>query len=763
MTKSTGLLVLFSFLLLRLAAQTTPYHYTIQAKLPAQLIYCLDQDEFGRLLIGTDKGLYRYNGFKSKHIVSSGSSSKEITQLAKFAEGFLAANRSGQLFRLKGDRLSAVALNGFRGDIRHISVSGQTLTITGTKLVTTYSLPKFGLISQEQIPFTEPEGTAANDVLKFGDIRYAVLNTGELVEIEEGASRNIPNATGKKLVAFGKHLVIIPAFLAENPVYTYSNGRFRSWGTLRNKGNLRVNGAKVHGNRLYVLSDNGVLVYTNAISKKPAHWFKGIPTTDIFKDMHGNLWIATKGRGLLYIPSGRHEIVYTGTLLSIESGPGGTFFGGTLNGSVVEFDSRGRELRTYSSPVNNQEASFMYFDPYSRLLFSNVGLFSKTGQALNRENESMKGVVRIKGGGLYLAKSSGVVYLPKIPKSSLIYGFADSSKMEVLRREPAKSIVLNEATGEVAFSTVLGVFTRKGNEPVREITLSGKPIDAQALAWFNGQLIIATVDHEMLLVENGRVKKRKDLSMNSGELIVLKMIANGKYVYMLTETGLYRFNDLDKTFEGLRELIGFDGLVMRDFAVAKDKLYIVTQRGVLRLEWKQEEQMSYSLVLHEITGRKYKKYVYKKDRIQFPFDEKLIVIPFECVDLSGNQQFIVRYAIHTESERGYWNALPASADQLNLSHLNPGNYTVEFYLYDPVSQTKSVIQRKEFTVLYAWHNRPYLWWFISILLAFIVGLIWRWSIRREQKKMQARFERARRKRQKEQERRRGTDRDQKDF
>ena len=138
-----------------------------------------------------------------------------------------------------------------------------------------------------------------------------------------------------------------------------------------------------------------------------------------------------------------------------------------------------------------------------------------------------------------------------------------------------------------------------------------------------------------------------------------------------------------------------------------------------------------------MTGRKYENYNLKNDRIQFPFDEKLIVIPFECVDLSGNRQFIIRYAIHTKRERGYWNALPASAEQLNLSHLNPGDYTVEFYLYDPVSQTKSPIQRKQFTVLYEWHNRPYLWWFIGILVAFFIGLTWRWSLQRERKKCAA--------------------------
>jgi len=733
--RSIGLLSFFLSCLFFVQAQTTPYHYTIQAHLSTQLIYCLEQDSFGRLLIGTDNGLYRYNGFHSVHIKSTGNSSKEITQLVRYEDTFFATNRSGQLLQLKDNQLKVVNLAGFKGDIRQLTISGTTLTITGSKFITSYKLPAYTFLDQETIPYTEPESTLANHVLKFGKVHYAVLNSGELVEIEEGASRNIPNATGKLLVAFANKLVIVPAYLSENPVYTYFGGSFRSWGTLLKKGNQRINGAKVLGNRLFILSENGVFVYTNQMSKKPAHWFGGVSVTDIFQDGQGNFWIATKGKGLLFIPAGRHEIIYSGSLLSLETGPGGTFFGGTLNGSIVQFDSRGREITHYTSDINTQEAVFLHFDNYASLLFSNTGLFStKNSKAMNNINEAIKGVARMVDGSLYLAKSSGVVYIEKSVKNKAIYGLSDSTKFTLLRNEAAKSVVIDPLTQEVAFSTVLGVYRRKGNEPYQEILLNGKSIDAQAITWFKNDLLIATVQHELLLVRNGRVIKQKDLSQNSGEVFVLKMVATDTYVYMLTEKGMYRFNDLNKPLEGLKELMGFDGLVMRDFVVVNDKVYLVTQRGVLLLTWSQEEKMSYSLVLNEITGRKYDKYLYKDGKIQFPFDEKLIVIPFECVDLSGNQQFIIRYAIHRHKERGYWNSLPPSADQLNLSHLNPGDYTVEFYLYDPVSQTKSEIQRKQFTVLYDWHNRPFLWWFIGILIAFFIGITWRWSLLRERKK-----------------------------
>lgn len=733
--KRFALILLFLLTVLRLSAQTTPYHYTIQANIPTQLIYCLGQDQYGRLLIGTDKGLYRYNGFRSKRISSKGIASKEIVQLVKYGNTYLAANAAGQLFELKGDRLLAVALSNFQGDIKHLEVASGKLTITGSKHITTYSLPEFKLLGQEAIPFTETEGTLANYVLEYKGIHYAVLNSGELVEIEEGASRNIPNATGKVLVAFGDQFVIVPSFLANDPVYSYANGRFRNWGTLQPRGNFRVNGAKVIGNKLYVLSENGVFVYTNALSKRPAHWFAGTAATDVFNDSQGNTWIATKGKGLLFIPSGRHEIVYTSTLLSIENGPKGTFFGGRLDGSIVQFDSRGRELRSYTSAINNQEALYMYYDGSVQQLFSNTGQFStRSGLALNRVSEAIKGVARLSDGSLYLAKSSGVVFIPALSATASAYGMTDSTSFELLRKEPARSIVLNTATQEVAFSTVSGVFLRKGREAAKEVTFNGQPIDAQAIAWFRNDLIVATSAHELLLVHNGRVTKRKDMSINSGELVVLKMLTTYNHVYILTEKGMYRFKNLDESMEGLKELMGFDGLVMRDFTIVDDKLYVVTQRGVLRFTWSQDSKPGYSLVLGEISGRKYKTYAIKDERIQIPYDEKLIVIPFECVDLSGNRQFTVRYAIHTDDERGYWNSLPADAEQLNLSHLNPDNYTIEFYLYDPVSQTKGPVQRHRFTVLYEWYNRPFLWWFIAVFFAFWIGWTWRWSVLRERKR-----------------------------
>lgn len=731
--KQIGLLLVLCLLTIRTVAQGTPYHYSIPAAVSSELVYCIGQDPSGRLLIGTDKGMYRYNGFKSIRIPMVGNYSREISLITCSGNKIYAANRAGQLLELKEDKLVAVDLKEFSGDIRQIQVEGQTFTITGSKFITRYGLPDFRFIGQESIPYTEAPDVNANSVVTFRNRRYAVLNSDELVEIEEGASRNIPSSTGKFIVAFNNQLVILPNYVANEPVTTFIDGRFRGWGTLLTKSVSRVMNARVIGDQLFVLTENGIFVYNHTITKKPQQWFPGVSVTDIFRDRQGNSWIGTRGKGLLFVPAGRHDIVFPGSLLSIEAGPDNTFFGGMLDGTIARFDSRGKEINEYNSELGSQDALFLYYDNYAKLLFSNAGIFSIfPGARPVTVSGFVKGAARASDGGLYLSRSSGIIYIPPGKKNQLA-ALGDTTKFSFLRREPGRSVMIHKKTQVLALSTVRGVFWKKPDGELKEITYMAKPIDAQSITWFHDDLIIATTSNELLLVHDGKITRRADLSESVGDLIILKMMATESHVYLLTEKGMYRFTGLNAKIESLKELPGFEGLVMRDFTIAKDFLYIATQRGVLRFKWELAPQISFTLVLNELYGQKYRKISPKNGKLVFPADEQAIIIPFECVDLSGNQHFIIQYAIRSGNEKRVWNSLPSSVDQLSLSHLNPGNYRIEFRVVDPVSRTSSPIQETRFMLLGKWYNRPVLWWFIGISLAFTVGWLWRWSLIRQRK------------------------------
>lgn len=729
------LLILLTCLAVTTQAQVSPYHYNVRAGVPAQLVYCLSQDANGRLLIGTDEGLFRYNGFHTKHLIAKGMSSKEITQLVRYGDVFYAANRSGQLLRLKDDKLTTVEPDGFTGDIKQISVKGKMLLITGSRYLHEYSLPELELVNQLEIPFVENPSIAALHVIPYGNSYLALLNTGELVNVKENEARTIPGGKGARLTLFNKQVVIFPSLPNADPVYTFSQATFRNRGTLTRKGTLRVNGTRVIGQRLFVLTDNGIIVYSGKINEKPSHWFPSTAVMDIFRDRVGNLWVATRGKGLFLVPADKHEIIYEGSLLSLIPGPAGTFFGGTLSGNIVQFGQSGKEIRHFSSAINVQEAQYLYYDKSAQLLFSNTGLFSvKKAEALNKANETLKGAARLWSGGIYLAKSNGVVFIPKPGPKTPIFGLSDSSKLVLLSPDPAKCLSLNESKQTVAFCTVKGVYLHEQSTGLKEITLNGKPVDAQSVCWFQDELIVATTGNELLRVRDGKIVSRKEISFSSGEFIVRRMLADKEFVYLLTEQGMHRFKDPGKKTETLRELSGTEGIVMRDFTLVKGKLYVLTQYGVLYLPWNETEKADYSMVVYPVRGSQNSTYEIIDGRIQFPYDEKHIVVPFECVDLTGNHPFIVRYSLKRAREKGYWNALPADLEQLNLSHLSPGEYTVEFYIYDPVTGEKSAIQRQQFTVLYAWYNRPLFLWGMFVLLAIIVAFLWRRSLLKERQK-----------------------------
>ena len=730
--KINSILCLFVFWFIcsiKLTAQITPYHYSIPTDVSNQLIFCIEQDQHGRLLIGTDNGLYRYNGFRSTRIESNGAFSKEITKIIRVNESILMTNRAGQVLELKNDQLKPLILKDLSGDIRSISVQGGYLEITTQKSNYSYSIPNFDLVEKEAIPFTEAAGAFVNDFLFTRNSRFAVLNSGEIIDVEQNEARYIPKATGKQLIQFANQLVIIPSYTSSENVYSYSNGQFNSFGPLATRRNVNTNKAKQIGNKLFVLSDYGVFVYQNNLNRRPVLWFEGIAVTDIFEDLQGNMWIATKGKGLLYIPAGRHEIVNSTSFLSIQNGPSGSFFGGNSNGIITQFNSNGEQLNQFFNTASNQEIQFLYTDPNSQFIFTNSSIFpiSQQGKPVTL-NEPLKSVSRLKTGEIMLSKSSGVLLYKNTSTKDFLKHVSDSNAFLVITKEPGRQLATHPTLEQTAIATENGLYIFTNNQPLKPISYYGKPIDAQSLAWFGNDLYVGTRNNKILVIRAGKVLGERSLSKGFGELMIIKMISNNRFLYLLTEKGIYRINSMKGKIETLKDVIGFDGLAMRDFTIKNDELHIATQRGVLRYAWNQINKIETSMVVGNPYGSSTNS---SSSMSTFDADEKLIVIPFECVDLSGSHQFIIQYRIHTEEERGIWNSLPANSEQINFSHLNSGEYTIEMRILDPVSRSTSAIETRKFSITESWYEAAWLNWFAFgvISTCFLLFFIRRYELK----------------------------------
>lgn len=728
--------LLFLFAVPYAMAQNTPYSYSVPDVSNGEAIFCIRQDANGRLLVGTEKGVFAYTGFRSTRIPLVGSISNEITVLEVYGSVVFAANRVGQFFQLQGGKFIPVQLPEFVGDIRQIHFVNNEVQIVGSKFISWYSYPRFQFLEDYQIPYTEPQGAVANWVTSFKDRQYAVLNSGELVEIDDASSRSLLRSTGKFVAGFNGRLAVIPSVVANEPVFSYLNGGFTNWGPLIQRGSARVNTGKVIGNQLFVLTENGMFVYTNALTRRPSHWFPGTNVTAMTADSKGNLWIGTRGKGMLFVPAGRHDIVYSGSLIDIKAGPENTFFGGMQDGSIARFDLKGNIVQRFENPSVSLEPQFLHYDAYANVLFSNTGVFSlKTGKPLGPDGENVKAVARDKKGGIFLAKSTGIVYIPRQSRKIQYYGLTDSSQVYVWRKEPARSVVINPETGEVAMSTVRGVFKIDNRQQLIEISDNGQSIDAQHIIWQNGSLLIFTTENELLTVDGTAITHRTSLASKIGDVIILKVLFHEDYLYFLTERGMFRMKNPGAPLENLKELIGFDGLVIRDFTALGKYIYVASQRGVMRFVWRPQKKAEFSFMLGEIRGRIHPVPDTGKNGVAvFPADEEMIIVPFECIDLTHAEPFLVQYSVYEAGEKRVWNELPSSSQQISLTHLGQGEYNIDFRLIDPVTGETTPIQSKKFVLHGTWYARQWFIWSLILVIAGTVGYTWRWTILRERRK-----------------------------
>jgi hypothetical protein len=104
------LFILFTILSWLSNAQNLSYRTIDKARgLPTNTIYDLLQDHQGFIWLGTDKGLFRYDGITFKPYVSTGQNDKSISNLMEDASGRIwGQNFSGQYLHSQGDSLLIV-------------------------------------------------------------------------------------------------------------------------------------------------------------------------------------------------------------------------------------------------------------------------------------------------------------------------------------------------------------------------------------------------------------------------------------------------------------------------------------------------------------------------------------------------------------------------------------------------------------------------------------------------------------------------------
>ncbi len=735
-----------------LLAQRSTYHqYGSREGLTNLSILCLLQDKSGYLWVGTENGLFRYDGDRFRAFGhADGLPSAEIMDLAESPDGVLWVAGQGGVARRDGKQFKTID-TGEQGGVRRVAFDS---------LGRVYL--EYGFAIVRGVP--EGEGKYHFEKVAQGAVRGLYVNgedvwfagDGDLWRLARGKEERVGSVAGLPVDLWGSVAQDTQGNLwvrSSTQLYELPRGkaRFVNRSLGIPNGSLNRLYADRHG-RLFVSSDSGVVVMDGdqriridsqhglpadamgavLLDRRESLWLgayggglirrlgngewlswqkeDGLLHNHIWairRDSAGRVWVGSSGGLNILDPDGRvaqsftsHNGLVGDRVLSIADGPGGDFFVATDPPGISRFSKKGVLLRTYgsASKLVGDYLLTIAFDRQRRLwvggargCFRSQPLLGSTDE-LKFERIDIPGVAAETGVYRFLVDQSGVVWLATTQGLARFDGksWKVFTKADGLKADELSAIAEGQGALWLVYRDSVGI-SRMQFDGERHTITHFTTQDGLS----SNQAIGVAVD-------------------TSGSLWV--STDNGVDVY---ERGRWRHYGLD------------DGLIWEDtnggalYADAQGDVWVGTSKGLSRYAAAPYPipDSPPKVVLTSVEGVSQE--FQAGEQPVLPYSESSLLIRFSSLDYSHETSTRYRYRL-----RGYedtWNE--TSESNVHFAGLPAGHYVFEVVASGPNGAWSPVAAKFAFSIQPPWWHS---WWFIAscLLLAALLGrALWQLRVR----------------------------------
>lgn len=691
-------------------AQTKSYYYPVQTSLGDHQISAIEQDAFGRLILGTDKGVFSFNGFQSKQIVSLKLYSKDIIQLLKLKNKLLGLTKTGQLFEIKGEEVVLIQLSEIKGQILRLEKNKDgNLRILCPDAVFVYKLNPFSLLSKTEIPFYEKGKSELIDYCENDKGRFALMSGNELVDINEQVSRTLPGMTGRWLMGEKNNLVIFPAKPNSNISLQYANKRFKNLNKLIGAFNHSIQKVVRIDEKMYLLSETGMIVLKVG-DMRVKSIIVGLHVTAVFKDRNKNIWLGTKSKGLYCIPAGSYKLLNS-TEFNFLDLYNGKIIAGSNSGEMMVLNKFGKKIRN--------------------MLQKDAEVRSAIQTPLILADEVVKKILPLQAKNFLIVSSKGLFSLEAKSDKELRDKLTKGKPRNVILESPVKFFEQSDSS-EVLFSNLDGLFTLNLNTlEYHSIRYFNENIDPSEILFYKHKWYVLSSANKIFTIRNGKVIHEVNFRENGRNLLVTKLKIYNDQFYILSDKTLYRTTRLNGNLERLEELSGMNDLFLRDFVVLDDKVYIATQFGLFQFKWEKVKTDFPAFILGKPTGDHQ-----KENSNKFEAENTEVNIPYELVELMGNHPYELQYRLirNNEKDQIHWSNTSLGLTKLTFEHLNSGSYNLELRLFDTGTGRFSNPVNTTFKIKASCYEETLVWFIAGIFVGFF-GLLY-FKRRKRLKKME---------------------------
>lgn len=726
-------------------AQEPSYSIIGENELAGLDIYTLAQDKNNFVWLGTENGLYRFDGYEFKKYNHNDLKAKSIFGFTHDNDGELYCfNLSGQILKIKNDSIQIIYQipDSLLTSYYEIGFDPQNnLVIAGNRPF------KVDKTNKPQLFFdAKNKAFMASYKKSKNDLYFCYQEKDDFNII------NLKNGNNPIKVIFDKRAAS-PRYVIQNKNgYTIFKERddfnfydFINEKTIKQDFNLDQTITTQFSSVTYLTSDStlwqttrkGGSIALNKNIEKPFHkkiLFNEYYISSYLEDHEGNMWLATLGKGLLFIPNTNlnsyrnlqelEKEVFT-QIISNNT----TIWASTQSGKIFELkDNKTNVIFNQNNTkisllkLNEENNQLIFNGPMAPCFFNIDDKMVKSTTQIG----SVKDVAFINDTLVVFATNTGIMFfnthLDKVVSSKFIIPENLGRTSGVCYQKDEQKLWVNTLKG-------LMILSKEKAPIIFENIYSTNLINDGNSIW------VATKDNGIYEFKNNKITQHLTTKTGLISDVIYKLKIVNNELFIAHENGLQVIHLKTKATVNYDKTDGFFVNRITDFTVRNNVIWLITNKGIQFFNRKdiRKNLLAPNIIVNQVLVNNNSNSTKSNQIHEFNFDENNIEINFTST--SFHHQGLLKYAFKINEIDNQWQYRNFNENKVSFTALKPGNYT-----FKVKSINENNIESQPITYQFIIHP-PFwaTWWFYSILGFVFVAItifVYRYQLKKQQKKIE---------------------------
>lgn len=713
-----------------------PQHFTYDDEngLPSNEVYSIVQDSRGFIWLGTNSGLYKFDGVRYLHYTSPKQLTNSAANLVISAQGNIYfMNFKNQVFKLEDGNL--IELSHAMNKINNITSNGDDqIWFTHDHGISVYDE-----LSETWTTFNNFGSANAfcdqaycNSARKLTDGSICFINTNGLGSIKDlnftqKSSIDSILVPGKYMIEpLANSLLLIQTdgsgvyeFMNDQLVASQCNGLQE---LLANRKITQIKTLK--DNQVWICTYSGIITYDPVKNVSQLRYPK-VAFSDVLLDREGNYWFSTLQAGVFRVPN-LNYVVWNANNDQIENeklthltGDDQFIYFSNVNGIIQKLDPESGKLFSYSNSLQSDIQCLNYLTADHTVAYyqgTRTYLLNTTQSVplLPDQIYSVKHIEKVDDDYCFSTSSGLIIHPSGKPWTgeSIIKSWCRATRLD------KKNQQLYAATNDG-----LIILSKKGPKwDIEDTLLPYQQINSFDLNPISSILYLLTYDGQIQCFKNQQLLN--SIAIPDGlQAKILKY--HEDQIYIGTNKGLLKYDLITAQFTLLDRFYGLASNNVQDLFIRENQIWLATGKGLQSIPIPFSDQPNTAIV-----------YLKNKElntaSIQLNYGTPFVLYP-EVSNYMSHGDFSYLYKVNDNE----WVALPADIEQIEILNLPSGAFQIMIKAQDHLGNDS------ENVIVITGHVYPPFWkrwWFLTLLGALVLSIIF-FFVKRELNKQRKEMKR----------------------